>query len=80
MKVFKTDESWIVFYGYSCYEKEHLIICTTKEEAEKLANEMKKEYSTLDVYLENKTDYDRTEGYEKQSRIDSGQYADPYEE
>lgn len=77
MSEFKTNDLWVVFYGYHCYEKSDLIIYDNQEEAKHTAQKLHKSHSTLENYLENKRDFDRDAGYEEQIRMDNGLYADP---
>ena len=54
MAEFKTNDLWVVFYGYHCYEKSDSIICDNQEEAKRTAQKLNKSYATLENYLEKK--------------------------
>lgn len=84
MVIFKSTDLWIVYDDYEYYSR--ILICTSEEEAkysitdEKFANFRLCHYQRLDDYLENKCEFDEDNGYEKQTRIDNGQYANPDDE
>ena len=80
MVIFETDRLWIVFFNYDNYQKEYVALCDNEEDAKTMTLNQHLSYSTLEAYLENKREFDREAGYEVQTRIDDGLYADPYDE